>query len=117
MTTGAVGETRPKGRRALPQPSREALAARLSTIDAAVVSSGPGPASVVLPGGEDILDAVLDAVTVGVVVQHRDGTPLLANHAARGLLDAVPAPLGARVPAPRAPEPQRPSGPLAGQSF
>jgi diguanylate cyclase (GGDEF)-like protein/PAS domain S-box-containing protein len=38
-----------------------------------------------------VLDAILEAVTVGVVVHHRDGTPLLTNAAARTLLDGQPA--------------------------
>ena len=90
MVTGAVGETRPKGRRALPEPPRSSLSERLSSVDAAVVGRKDLGYQVRLPGGEDILDAVLDAVTVGVVVQHRDGTPLLANNVARGMLEILP---------------------------
>lgn len=90
MATGAVGETRPRGRRALPDPSRESLSMRLSSVDSAVVGHGAPPVDIRTTGGDDVLDAVLDAVTVGVVVQHRDGTPLLANNVARTLLAVLP---------------------------
>jgi diguanylate cyclase (GGDEF)-like protein/PAS domain S-box-containing protein len=43
------------------------------------------------PSGQAVLDAILEAVTVGVVVHHRDGTPLLTNAAARQLLEGRPA--------------------------
>jgi len=43
------------------------------------------------PSGQAVLDAILEAVTVGVVVHHRDGTPLLTNAAARRLLDGTSA--------------------------
>jgi diguanylate cyclase (GGDEF)-like protein/PAS domain S-box-containing protein len=89
MATGAVGETRSKGRRALPEPSRATGSARLNSV-AAVAASGGTPGQVRPTGGNDVLDAVLDAVTVGVVIQHRDGTPLLANNVARTMLEILP---------------------------
>lgn len=46
------------------------------------------------PGGvplvPDLLDALLDAVSVGIVVQRPDGTPLCVNAAARALLGSDP---------------------------
>ncbi len=45
------------------------------------------------PAGElpDLLDALLDAVSVGIVVQRPDGSPLCVNAAARALLGPEPA--------------------------
>lgn len=87
MTAGAVGETRPRGRRALPEPFPAALTARLTSVDAAITRPPGQGRAVSAEAAPDVLDAVLEAVTVGVVVQHRDGTPLLANGAARTMLD------------------------------
>src|SRR5450631_1572808 len=78
MTVGAMGDTRADGPQALATPSAPASLGLLTCDDA------------LSPEGRDILDAVLDAVTVGVVVQQRDGTPLLTNRAARTLLDGLP---------------------------
>jgi diguanylate cyclase (GGDEF)-like protein/PAS domain S-box-containing protein len=77
MTAGAVGETRASRRQAPVLP-----------LDGA--ADAPLTSDVALPGGhQEVLDAVLEAVTVGVVVHHRDGTPLLTNRAATTLLDGL----------------------------
>src|SRR5450755_3775559 len=71
MTAGAVGETRSDGRQAFPRP--------LNDTDGTPLTSSEFR----LPDGQEVLTAVLEAVTVGVVVQHRDGTPLVTNSAAQ----------------------------------
>ena len=48
----------------------------------------PSPAGERVP---DLLDALLDAVSVGIVVQRPDGSPLCVNAAARALLGPEPA--------------------------
>jgi diguanylate cyclase (GGDEF)-like protein/PAS domain S-box-containing protein len=82
MTTGAVGDTRALGGRDLSDPTISLTRTVPQDADQVSVST--------VPSGQEVLDAVLDAVTVGVVVQHRDGTPLLANSAARTLLEGLP---------------------------
>ena len=79
MTAGAVGETRSDGRPELPRPLTDP------------VPEPPGGRVTTLPDEQEVLAAVLDAVSVAVVVHHRDGTPLLTNAAAQTLLDELPA--------------------------
>ncbi|HEX2805275.1 MAG TPA: hypothetical protein VHN80_03805, partial [Kineosporiaceae bacterium] len=59
----------------------------------------------ILPDSQEVLGAVLEAITVGVVVHRRDGTPLLTNSAARALLEGLPdgvlTPLAADAAQPR----------------
>jgi diguanylate cyclase (GGDEF)-like protein/PAS domain S-box-containing protein len=56
-------------------------------------ADGPEPAEVTGRAGQlpDLLDALLDAVSVGIVVQRPDGSPLCVNAAARALLGPEPA--------------------------
>src|SRR3954452_10633250 len=61
-----------------------------STPPVAADPAAPGETGALFPAGREILDTILEAVTVGVVVQHRDGTPLLANRVARTLLEELP---------------------------
>lgn len=89
MTTGAVGEIRPRGRRALPEPSAGAPIPRLNSMETTVIGRPGSPLSSAPLRREDLLDAVLEAVTVGIVVQQRDGTPLLANSKARSLMNTL----------------------------
>ena len=78
MTAGAVGEARADGRQSLPETTTETSSTPLTR------------QNVTLPDGQEVLEAVLEAVTVGIVVQQRDGTPLLTNSAARALLEGLP---------------------------
>jgi diguanylate cyclase (GGDEF)-like protein/PAS domain S-box-containing protein len=104
MTAGAVGDWRTGGRPSVRTPEAPRPDAPSTRADppapggpgrpATPPGTAPGhPArpSESPPSGQAVLDAILEAVTVGVVVHHRDGTPLLTNAAARLLLEGEPA--------------------------
>ena len=83
MTAGPVGDWRTAIDRSV---------ADRSPVDhpSAEPAAPPRPAPGQSPSGQSVLDAILEAVAVGVVVHHRDGTPLLTNAVARTLLEGPP---------------------------